>query len=62
MTIVSLTQEGSDLKAKVLGFWSDLEYITTEGLSEQEKTLLIGLSRKIRSGLDDALDFGGDKS
>lgn len=59
--LVSLTQAGRDLKAKVLGFWNDLENITTEGLTDQEKTLLISLSRKIGERLDDSLGCKQDK-
>lgn len=60
VTLVSLTQAGRDLKTKVLGFWSDLERITTEGLTEQEKAQLIDLSRKIGSILDQSLSCSPD--
>lgn len=61
VNIVSLTQAGRDMETKVLGYWSDLEKITTEGLNEEEKALLVDLSRRIGSRLDDLLDCSQDK-
>jgi DNA-binding MarR family transcriptional regulator len=52
VTIVSLTQAGRDFEPKVTEAWSKLETITTECLTEQEKTLLVALSRKIAAVLD----------
>jgi DNA-binding MarR family transcriptional regulator len=52
VTIVSLTQAGRDLEAKVLDIWSRLENITTEGFTEQESEWLVKLSRKIVSNAD----------
>jgi DNA-binding MarR family transcriptional regulator len=52
VTIVSLTQAGRDLESKVLDAWSSLENMTTGGLTEQEKTLFVTLSRKIAAVVD----------
>ncbi|MDD9150587.1 MarR family winged helix-turn-helix transcriptional regulator [Sporolactobacillus sp. CQH2019] len=60
VTLVSLTRAGRDLKEKVLGFWSDLESITTEGLTEREKTVLVDLSRKIGSRIERSLGCNHD--
>lgn len=57
VTIVSLTQAGRDLKEKVLDAWSRLETITTDGLTEQEKTLFINLVRKIVSKADSSFEL-----
>lgn len=56
VTLVSLTNEGRDLEAKVLGFWNSLEKITGEGLTKEEKELLVTLSQKIASNIDSALE------
>ncbi|MEX1029913.1 MAG: MarR family winged helix-turn-helix transcriptional regulator [Paenibacillaceae bacterium] len=52
VTIVSLTQAGRNLEAKVIEIWSELEHITTEDLSEEEKELLVTLSLKMAANID----------
>lgn len=52
VTIVSLTQAGRDLMVKVLDAWSRLETITTDGLTEQEKTLFLNLVWKMVSNVE----------
>jgi DNA-binding MarR family transcriptional regulator len=52
VTIVSLTQAGRDFEPKVTEAWSKLENLTIEALNEQEKKLLVDLSRKIAAVLD----------
>ncbi|WP_176585573.1 MarR family winged helix-turn-helix transcriptional regulator [Priestia megaterium] len=56
VTIVSLTHTGRNLETKVLDFWNELEKITGEGLTEQDKELLVKLSQKIASNIDNALE------
>ena len=52
VTIVSLTQAGRDLESKVMEIWSKMESVTTANLTEQEKELLVKLSRKISSSIE----------
>ncbi|MFB5676766.1 MarR family winged helix-turn-helix transcriptional regulator [Paenibacillus terreus] len=52
VTIVSLTQAGRDLESNVMEIWSKMESVTTADLTEQEKKLLVKLSRKISSSIE----------
>ncbi|WP_440116876.1 MarR family winged helix-turn-helix transcriptional regulator [Paenibacillus sp. QZ-Y1] len=55
VTIVSLTEAGHALEDQVNAAWARVEQITTEGLSDEEKNLLLSLSQKIASQIDSSL-------
>ncbi|MDQ6420463.1 MarR family winged helix-turn-helix transcriptional regulator [Paenibacillus sp. LHD-117] len=52
VTIVSLTEAGQDLQGVVLKAWERLEKNTTNGLSEEEKSLFLKLVHKMVSNFD----------
>lgn len=56
VTIVSLTKAGRDIQTNVMDFWSRLERITAEDLTEQEAELFVTLTQKIAAKVDTALD------
>ncbi|OMF14219.1 MarR family transcriptional regulator [Paenibacillus amylolyticus] len=52
VTIVSLTEAGRALEDQVNNAWRQVEQITTAGLSDEEKNLLLSLSQKIAAQID----------
>ncbi|WP_429313944.1 MarR family winged helix-turn-helix transcriptional regulator [Paenibacillus mucilaginosus] len=54
VTLVSLTDSGRELEAKVNDIWNRLERITAERLTEKERRLLVSLSYKIAAAIDEA--------
>ncbi|WP_341282667.1 MarR family transcriptional regulator [Paenibacillus sp. FSL H8-0537] len=52
VTLVKLTEVGRELVAKSTAVWTEMERITSKGLSEQEKELLISLSQKISANME----------
>ncbi|WP_260986538.1 MarR family winged helix-turn-helix transcriptional regulator [Paenibacillus xylanexedens] len=57
VTIVSLAPAGHDLKIHVLTAWSKLEAMTTEGLTEEEKSIFINLVKKMVSNIDSSYEI-----
>ncbi|MGG4401670.1 MarR family winged helix-turn-helix transcriptional regulator [Paenibacillus amylolyticus] len=55
VTIVSLTEAGYALEDRVNNAWRQVEQITTAGLSDEEKNLLLSLSQKIAAQIDSSL-------
>ncbi|HBU83898.1 MarR family winged helix-turn-helix transcriptional regulator [Paenibacillus sp. UMB7766-LJ446] len=55
VTIVSLTEAGRALEDQVNAAWSQVEQITTAGLSDEEKNLLLSLTQKIAAQIDSSL-------
>ncbi|WP_413405347.1 MarR family winged helix-turn-helix transcriptional regulator [Paenibacillus amylolyticus] len=55
VTIVSLTEAGRALEDQVNNAWRQVEQITTAGLSDEEKNLLLSLSQKIAAQIDSSL-------
>jgi DNA-binding MarR family transcriptional regulator len=55
VTVVSLTEAGRDLIPKIFNVWSNLEKLTTEDLTEEEKKLIVPLMQKIAYNVDEAL-------
>ncbi|WP_187644844.1 hypothetical protein [Paenibacillus terrae] len=52
VTLVKLTEVGRELVAKSTAVWTEMERITSKGLLEQEKELLISLSQKISANME----------
>lgn len=55
VTIVSLTEDGRALEDQVNNAWRQVEQITTTGLSDEEKDLLLSLSQKIAAQIGSSL-------
>lgn len=52
VTIVSLTQAGREIEAKVNQAWRKVEELTTKNLNEEESALFVALSKKIAQALE----------
>lgn len=55
VTLVSLTEVGRELEPRVLDIWSKLESITSDALTEQERTLFMELLGKVALKVDEAI-------
>ncbi|WP_198541543.1 MarR family winged helix-turn-helix transcriptional regulator [Mycobacteroides chelonae] len=52
ISLVTLTQKGAELRAKVIEIWSSLEALTTADLTESERAQFIRLAEKIAANIE----------
>ncbi|WP_340400935.1 MarR family transcriptional regulator [Paenibacillus sp. FSL H8-0079] len=52
VTLVKLTEVGRELVDKATAVWTEMEKVASQDLSEQERELLISLSKKISANLE----------
>jgi MarR family transcriptional regulator, organic hydroperoxide resistance regulator len=60
VTLVSLTEDGRKLESRVLDTWNKLESITSDALTEHEKTLFMELLNKVALKIDNNNNDGGE--
>ncbi|AZB41409.1 MarR family transcriptional regulator [Bacillus sp. FJAT-42376] len=55
VTLVTLTEAGRELESSVLGAWNKLEDVTSDALTDHEKTLFIEMLNKVALKVDENL-------